>query len=145
MSKQISGHSLPDRTGILITALCFVHCIAGPVLLSVAGLTSLVGFSERLEPVFLLGSLVMGAMALLPGYRKKHGRRSCLAMFCCGILCLIVRHHIHWRAIPVEEIGVAVGAILIIGAHTLNLKYSKRCPCCETTAPVAETGSKNCF
>src|SRR5690349_1778778 len=123
MSKERHEHSCRDRTGILIAALCFVHCIGGPVLLSVGGLASLIGISERLEPVFLLGSLAMGAMALLPAYRKKHGRRSCLAMFCCGILCLILRHQIHWRAIPIEEIGVAVGAILIIGAHALNLKY----------------------
>jgi hypothetical protein len=129
MSKERREHSCRDGTGILIAALCFVHCIGGPVLLSVGGLASLIGISERLEPVFLLGSLAMGAMALLPAYRKKHGRRSCLAMFCCGILGLILRHQIHWRAIPIEEIGFAVGAILIIGAHALNLKYSKRCLC----------------
>jgi hypothetical protein len=63
-------------------------------------------------------------------------------MFCCGILCLILRHQIHWRAIPIEEIGVAAGAILIIGAHALNLKYSKRCQCCEATAPATDTQVK---
>jgi hypothetical protein len=92
MTRKI-GETHRDRTGILIAALCFIHCIAGPVLLSVAGLASLVGISERLEPLFLLGSLGMGTMALVPSYRKKHGRRSCLAMFCCGMLCLALRHH----------------------------------------------------
>jgi len=38
---------------------------------------------------------------------------------------------------------VAAGAILIIGAHALNLKYSKRCRCCEATAPATETASEN--
>jgi len=76
---------------MLIAALCFVHCVAGPILLSFAGLASLIGVSERLEPAFLLGSAAMGSMALIPGYRKKHGRLSCLAMFSSGLLCLIVR------------------------------------------------------
>ena len=144
MSKQVGENSRRDRAGILIAALCFVHCIAGPVLLSVAGLASLVGISEGLEPVFLLGSLVMGAMALLPAYRQRHGRRSCLAMFCSGILCLVLRHQVHWRAIPIEEIGVAVGAILIIAAHALNLKFSNGCRCCETAEAATETAGENC-
>jgi MerC mercury resistance protein len=79
---------------MLIAALCFVHCVAGPVLLSFAGLASMIGISERLEPTFLLVSAAMGTMALVPGYRKKHGRQSCLAMFCAGLVVLLVRRHI---------------------------------------------------
>jgi hypothetical protein len=145
MSKQADEKSQRDRAGIVIAAVCFVHCIAGPVLLSVAGLASVIGVSERLEPVFLLGSLAMGALALVPAYRKKHGRISCLAMFGCGILCLILRHQIHWRAMPIQEIGTGTGALLIVGAHALNLKYSKRCQCCEQSAITSsETASENC-
>ena len=38
-----------DRKGILLAILCFVHCVAGPLLLSVAGFASLVNVSEALE------------------------------------------------------------------------------------------------
>ncbi len=137
MSKQPDDHAHRDRTGIWIAALCFLHCVAGPVLLSVAGLASLTGISERFEPVFLLGSLVMGTITLIPGYRKKHGRMSCLAMFVSGILCLILRHQVRLTALPFEHIGAAIGATLVIGAHALNLKYSRRCRCCEAAAPVS--------
>jgi len=37
-----------DKTGIVIASVCFVHCIAGPVLLSFAGFASLIGVSEKL-------------------------------------------------------------------------------------------------
>lgn len=123
---------------MLIAAVCFVHCIAGPVLLSFAGLASLIGISERLEPAFLLGSAVMGTMALIPGYRKKHGRRSCLAMFCSGLLCLIVKRRIPWRAVPLKPVATAAGAVLIIAAHVLNMRFSRRCPCCE---PASESSA----
>ena len=121
-----------DKAGMLIAALCFVHCVAGPVLLSVAGFASLVGVSEKLEPLFLLSSLAMGVAALIPGYRRKHGRLSCLAMFCTGIVCLMLRHHIR-SSLPMESIGTGVGACLIAGAHGLNHKLTQRCRCCDPT------------
>jgi len=73
--------SRADRRGMLIASLCFVHCVAGPVLLSLAGLSSLISLSEKVEPLFLLGSATLGVIALVPAYRKKHGRVSCLAPF----------------------------------------------------------------
>ena len=118
-----------DRRGILIASLCFVHCVAGPVLLSFAGMASLVSVSEKFEPLFLLGSAAMGAIALVPAYRKKHGRISCLALFACGLLCLLLRHYIELPAIPVEAVASALGVSLIIAAHTLNLRFSRRCDC----------------
>jgi len=125
-----SPGSRGDSTGIVIASLCFVHCVAGPVLLSMAGFASLIGISEKLEPLFLLGSLAMGAATLIPGYRRHHGRRSCLAMFCTGIVCLLVRHHIP-SSLPIESIGAGIGVAFIAGAHISNLKFSKNCRCCE--------------
>jgi MerC mercury resistance protein len=136
MNKALFDGSRADRRGMLIASLCFVHCVAGPVLLAFAGLTSLVSISEQLEPVFLLGSAAMGAIALIPAYRKKHGRISCVALFASGLLYLLLRRHLRWRDIPVEPVVAALGASLIIGAHLLNLRYSRRCRCCD---PLSET------
>lgn len=96
-------------------------------MLSFAGMASLIGFSERLEPLFLLWSAAMGVVALIPAYRKKHGRVSCLAMFASGFLCLILRRYIGWQGVFAESVPVAVGAFLIVGAHLLNLRFSRRC------------------
>jgi hypothetical protein len=115
---------------MLIASLCFVHCIAGPILLSFAGLSSLLSVSERLEPLFLLGSAAMGVIAFIPAYRKKHGRKSCLALFASGLLCLLLRH-VALPVISIEPVATALGLTLIIGAHALNLRYSRRCKCCD--------------
>jgi hypothetical protein len=136
MNKSPLDGSRADRSGVLIASLCFVHCVAGPVLLSFAGLASLINVSEKLELLFLLGSAAMGAIALVPAYRKKHGRLSCLALFASGLLCLLLRRYIGWRAIPIEPVAVALGAGLIIAAHVLNLRFSRRCGCCD---PRSET------
>src|SRR5579871_1813090 len=99
-------NSRSDRAGILIAFLCFVHCIAGPALLTLAGFASLISVSEKFESVFLLGSAAMGLLALVPAYRKKHGRKSCLALFGAGLLCLLLRRHIQWPMATVEPIAL---------------------------------------
>ena len=134
MLNKLFDSSRADRRGMLIASICFVHCVAGPLLLTFAGFTSLVGVSEKLEPLFLLGSAAMGVLALVPAYRKKHGRPSCIALFASGLLCLVMRHRIESRAFSIEPVATALGAGLIIGAHVLNLRFSRRCKCCEPNA-----------
>jgi MerC mercury resistance protein len=141
MKKSTTRVLSGDRKGMLIAALCFVHCIAGPLLLSVAGFSSLIGASEKVEPVFLLSSITFGTATLVPDYRKRHHRLSCLALFSCGISCLAVRRYVRWASVA-EVIVVGLGAALIIGAHALNLKFSKHCQCCEPSpSPSREDGS----
>jgi hypothetical protein len=130
-----------DRRGMLIASLCFVHCVAGPVLLSFAGLASLVNVSEKFEPLFLLGSAAMGVIALVPGYRRKHRRICCLALFISGFLCLLLRHSIGSDVIPVEPVAAALGASLIVGAHALNLRFSRRCECCNSPSETVQISS----
>jgi hypothetical protein len=123
-----------DRNAIIVAAACFVHCVAAPLLLSFAGFSSLIGLSEKLEPAFFLTSILLGAATLVPAYRKTHGRISCLAMFAGGLSCLIIRS---FQCAPlVETLSVGAGATLIIGAHALNLRFSRRCACCQPSAVV---------
>ena len=144
MKSTATDGARGDRAGILIASLCFVHCIAGPVLLTFAGFTSLINLPEKFESVFLFGSAAMGVMALVPAYRKKHGRVSCLAMFGCGLLCLLMRRHIVLHGMSVERFGVCTGALLLVGAHVLNVRFSQRCQCCEeATCSMGEEGRVN--
>lgn len=129
MKKVSTAAVSGDRKGMVIATICFVHCVAGPLLLSFAGFTSLIGVSEKLEPVFVLSSLTLGAATLIPGYRRRHRRFSCLALFVAGLFCLLVVRHIQWLIVP-EAVVVGVGALLIIGAHALNLRFSRMCQCC---------------
>ena len=91
---------------------------------------------QNLEPLFVLGSAAMGVVALVPAYREKHGRKSCLALFASGLLCLLLRRKIGLPSVAIEPVVTAVGASLIINAHVLNLRFSKRCRCCD---PLSES------
>jgi MerC mercury resistance protein len=128
------ANSRADRFGMVVASLCFAHCIAGPVLLTLVGFRSLLHVSERFEYVFLLASAAMGLAALLPAFLKTHGRISCLAMFCGGLLCLSLKRYSDSRGIAPEMVVVGVGAGLLVGAHALNLRFCRLCPCCDPSA-----------
>jgi hypothetical protein len=49
MYKPSFDNSRADRRGMLIETLCFVHCVAGSVLLSLAGLASFVLWNPGLH------------------------------------------------------------------------------------------------
>ena len=131
MKKPIS-HAFGDRAGVVVASLCFVHCVAGPALIAFGSFSSLIGLSERAEILFLLASATIGMAVLFPGYRRRHRRRSCLAMFGSGMAALLAHRYAHSG---LAEVSTAlVGASLIASAHILNHRYSRRCDCCETAS-----------
>ena len=98
-----------DRKAMLVATLCFIHCVAGPVLLSIAGLSSLVAASESFEPAFVASSALLGLATLIPAYRRKHRRCSCLVLFICGIFCLAVLRHLDGIIVPDAVLAGAGG------------------------------------
>jgi hypothetical protein len=127
-----------DRKGIVVAALCFVHCVAGPLLVSMGGFAALGRFSERIEPVFLISSTLIGAATLIPSYRSKHRRFLCLGLFSAGLFCLAFLRQRRWVAVP-EAVLATVGASLIICAHALNHRFSRQCDCCRRHAAAADS------
>ena len=133
MKKPIS-HAFGDRAGVIVATLCFVHCVAGPALIDFGSFSSLIAFSERTEILFMPASATIGATVLFPGYRRRHRRRSCLAMFGSGMAALLAHRYAHSG---LAELATAlVGASLIAGADILNRRYSRRCDCCEIASEI---------
>jgi hypothetical protein len=113
---------------MLVAFACFVHCIAGPILLSFAGLRSLIGVSEKLNPLFLVASSAVAVITLVPAYRRRHRRIICLVLFGAGVLSLALG-----RQTPrgFEMAATICGATLIVSAHILNMRLASRCSCCR--------------
>jgi hypothetical protein len=88
----------------------------------------MIGVSEKLEPTFLVLSAIIGAIALVPAYRSKHGRRICLVLFGSGMVFLLLRQ-LASRAIEIGATACAAG--LILAAHALNIRYLHICRCCD--------------
>ena len=112
-----------DSAGIVLSALCVVHCLAGVVLVVVLGLGgTLLGAAladPRVHEYGLMLAVTVGAVGLGMGF-ARHRRRGVLAMGGIGLVLmaagLIVRHG--WAETALTVTGVS----LLASAHIRNLR-----------------------
>ena len=65
-----------DRLGIIASAVCFVHCLAIPILLSLSAVFAhVLPSEEHTHRVLATLVTVIGALALSSGYRKHQRNR----------------------------------------------------------------------
>src|SRR3954468_6393038 len=78
-SSRVSAISA-DNLGIWASALCVVHCIVTPVLLSVSSaFARFIPGEETTHRMLAVGVAALGAIALIKGFRT-HGRRRILGL-----------------------------------------------------------------
>jgi len=126
----VKNNSKLDRLGVWITSLCALHCLLLPVLIPLAPLvaSSFVA-SDWFERSILSFSILVGFAALFIGFHKYHRQLY-------PIYSLVLGGLIYWNkdmfGEEYEPITIAVGAVLIIAAHVINLHLCKNCKKCET-------------
>lgn len=113
-----------DTTGFWASAICALHCIAVPVLLSF----STFGFLSFLENDFIeytiiCVSLVVGVASLLPSYFRHHRKFKALYFLLAGFL-LIFLGRFTTNSVC-EGILTSVGAVCIASAHFVNFRMCR--------------------
>ncbi len=121
-----------DRVGIATSALCFVHCVATPVILPLSAVSSHFLPSEehthRLLAVFVT---IIGAAAIGFGYRKHRKKRVLGATF-LGLV-LICSGAYFGDLLPSHGSEVAItlaGSLCMISAHRMNHTFCRSCKKC---------------
>ena len=121
-----------DKLGIWASALCVVHCIVTPVLLSVSAVFAhLLPGEERTHRTLAIGVAALGAIALIQGFRT-HGRRRILVLMALGLACIFCGAFFGNR-LPghVYEVAITLtGSILMITAHRMNHTFCRDCRTC---------------
>ena len=109
-----------DRFGVVLSALCVVHCVSGLVLVTVLGLSGGVLLSPRIHEVGLAAAIVIGGIGLGFGV-ARHGRRDVAALGVGGLglmaLGLVVPDGAFEAAITIA------GVSLVATAHIRNLRH----------------------
>ncbi len=110
-------HAPSDAIGQVLSALCAVHCVSSPLLVTLApAAASVLGGAHPL----LLGLVTGVALwAFIPGYRC-HRSRSVLALAVTGIALLSVAALAFEDNLAVETAISLAGASVMMGAHWLN-------------------------
>ncbi len=121
-----------DRLGIIASALCFVHCILTPVVLSLSAVWAhYLPSEEGLHRVFAVMVASIGCVALIGGYRRH--RRSRVLYLMSAALSLIFAGAYFGNRLPshLSEIVVTMmGSSLLISAHVINHTFCKNCQRC---------------
>lgn len=108
-----------DRTGILLSGLCVVHCVLGIVLVTVLGLGGGALLEPRIHEIGLAVAIAIAAVTLGIGV-LRHGEFAPLAIGACGIALmaggLAVQHGLG------EALLTVTGVTLVAFAHIRNLR-----------------------
>jgi hypothetical protein len=110
-----------DRLGVVLSALCAVHCVSGVVLVAFLGIGGGVLLDPRIHEFGLVAAVIIGALGLGMG-ALRHGRRgplmmggTGLALMACG---LVVPHGLGEVALTIT------GVTLLALAHIGNLRHA---------------------
>jgi hypothetical protein len=110
-----------DRTGVLLSGLCALHCVLGIVLVSVLGLGGQALFAPAIHEAGLALAIVVGVFTLGLGV-LRHGQTGPLVIGACGIAlmaaALMVGH-----GLP-EALLTIAGVALVATAHIRNLRHA---------------------
>jgi uncharacterized membrane protein YfcA len=122
-----------DRLGIIASALCFVHCILTPVVLSLSAVWAhYLPSEERFHRLLAVMVAVIGCFAIVSGYRK-HRRRRALFLMSTGLSFIFAGAYLGDR-LPshIAEIAVTLtGSSLMITSHLINRTFCKNCQRCN--------------
>lgn len=107
-----------DRTGIVLSGLCAVHCVLGVVLVGFLGLGGEVLLSPEIHRIGLVLAVVIGGLSLGFGV-MRHGRILPLVIGAAGLalmaLAIAVGHGTS------EAILTVAGVALVALAHLRNM------------------------
>jgi hypothetical protein len=120
-----------DKLGIWVSSLCALHCLALPVLIPLLPLIGSTFFAQVwFERVILSISLIIGGVALFSGASRYHGQYYPLVLLFTG-------GAIYWHkdifGEAYEPFTIAVGALLIVAGHWVNMRLCRQCKCCKNT------------
>jgi hypothetical protein len=108
-----------DTIGQVLSAVCAVHCVSTPLVVSMAPAAASVFGGAH--PVLLVLVIVVGLWAFVPGYRC-HRSSKVIGLAVGGVVALGVAA-LAFEGSLLAETGVSLlGATLMMSAHWLNRK-----------------------
>jgi len=120
-----------DRTGMIASAACAVHCTLLPLVAAAApilGLSALV--DERVEWTLVAATAIVGLVGHGRAYWRDHHHVAPGLIFAIG-LSLVLSGRLLVRSPWLEPIALGFGGALAAASHYANLRL---CRCCVECA-----------
>lgn len=119
-----------DRLGELLSLGCILHCLASPLIAVVAAGAGLGAVAEgRVHLYLAVMVLVVGVLALAPGYRRH--RRCRVPMAAAVGAALVWLPAVAGDSVAgAEPLLVVAGGLLLVRAHRWNRAFCANCTTC---------------
>jgi hypothetical protein len=126
MLKKLKRHShLLYKTGMFLSFLCLIHCLATPILLTALPFIAKDFISHTTEIYLILGSIGIGIYLLSRDYQVHKNKTPLL------LLVLASSSHFLGLMIVAEHLElpfIILGSLLLSGSYILNWRlHSKIC------------------
>lgn len=118
-----------DQIGVWTSALCVVHCLLTPVLLSISAVSAhFLPSEEKTHRTLAVGIGAIGAIALLRGYRRHRSSRVLLLMV-TGLVFIFggAWWGDHLPSHAAEVFITLTGSGFMISAHRINHTFCQDC------------------
>jgi MerC mercury resistance protein len=130
-----------DGLGIIASALCMVHCVLTPVVLSlIAVWAHYLPSEERFHRILAALIATFGAVAIIGGYRRH---RRCRVLLLMSVGLVLIFAGAYWGSrLPshLAEVAVTmVGSCFMIAGHFLNHTFCRSCARCNKPVAASET------
>lgn len=122
MKSFLTQFSL-DVTGFWVSVICGLHCIAMPVLVSIAAISLTASQHSSIEYSILGLSSVLGIGSLLPSFFRHHRSLLPIAILLAGFISIALGHFLFEEY---EIISTVFGACFIACAHLINFRLCNR-------------------
>jgi hypothetical protein len=125
-----------DRLGVASSTLCAIHCLVTPLAVAALpflGLQMVPG--ESVEWMFVVTGVALGTLALVPSFRKLHGRILPRALFMGGVALWVAARLGPGSASTLELPTMLAGSASVVTAHLLNRRLCRTCPACPRAGP----------
>jgi uncharacterized membrane protein len=131
-----------DRLGMVASAVCFIHCVLTPVVVSLLAVEAhYLPSEEKIHRVLAVIVAALGGLAAFTGYRRH--RRFRVLLFMSGGLSLIFAGAYFGDRLPSHLAEVAVtmtGSCFMIAGHFLNHTFCRNCACAsDSSRPMRTT------
>jgi peptidoglycan/LPS O-acetylase OafA/YrhL len=131
-----------DRLGMIVSALCFVHCVLTLVAVSLLSVGAhYLPSEERVHRILAAFVAALGSLAIFFGYRR-HRRSRVLLLMGSGLFLIVTGAYLGNR-LPshLSEVAVTMmGSCFMIAGHFLNHTFCKNCGrCTQSYSPAEKT------
>ena len=114
-----------DTTGFWASAICALHCIAVPMLLSFSAFGALSFLENKIFEYSILGiGSIVGCCSLLPSYFRQHQKLNALLFLLTGFAMILLGQFIDSGLY--EVLLTSIGALSIALAHFINYKLCQK-------------------